>query len=128
MQVGSYRAMARIIGRISAILVLIAFGTWGAWAAPSDDGQTAGSRAWVLFSMRSVVAVTPSDGADLAIVPTRGIIGWITAASTCNIALRGVDNGTTAVTVPVAVGVVMWIEVSRILATGTTCTTVVALY
>jgi hypothetical protein len=97
-------------------------------AAPSDDGQTAGARAWILFSARSVVAVTPADGADLATVPTRGIIGWITAASTCNIALRGVDNGATAVTVPVAVGQIMWIEASRILATGTTCTTVVALY
>jgi hypothetical protein len=99
-----------------------------AFAAPADDGQTAGSRAWVLFQARSVVAVTPTDGADLAIVPTRGIIGWITAASTCNIALRGVDNGATAVTVPVAVGQIMWIEASRILATGTTCTTVLALY
>jgi hypothetical protein len=120
--------MARIIGRISAILVLLAFGAWGAWAAPADDGQTAGARTWVLFAARSVVAVTPADGADLAIVPTRGIIGWITAATTCNIALRGVDNGATAVTVPVAVGQIMWIEASRILATGTTCTTVLALY
>jgi hypothetical protein len=102
----------RLQNLLASLLCLV---TWAAWAAPADDGQTAGARAWVLFQARSAVAVTPSDSTDLSPTPTRGIIGWLTAATTCNIALRGADDGTTATTIPVAVGQIMWIEAKRIL-------------
>jgi hypothetical protein len=100
-----------------------------AFAAPSDDGQTAGSRMWILFQARSVKTVTPADGADISPSPARGFIGQIASPATvCAVAVRGIDDAATATTLLVANGAITWIEISRVLSTGTTCTVVSVVY
>lgn len=101
----------------------------GALAAPADDGQTAGSRSWVLNQGRSFVAVTPSDGADLAVAPTRGILtSGTSAGAACVLVARGADDGTTNITMTIAPGIAHPFQLKRILATSTTCVGIVAIY
>lgn len=112
--------------KISLALVYICLAS-GAQAAPSDDGSTAGARAWTLNQGRSSVAVTPNDGADLAIKPTRALYNG--NAAVCNIAVRMADDGVTATTyLSVQPGAFMPIQVNRVMATNTTCTGIVAIY
>jgi hypothetical protein len=121
--------MGRTISLIS-LLVGLAFG-WPAWAAPADDGQTAGSRAWVLDQARLAVAITPDDSNDLATAPTRYIYtaGVVTTGAPCVLVVRMADGGTTSSTFSfLAAGVLHKLQVKRILATGTTCVGIQALY
>lgn len=111
------------IGIIALCAMLFAL---AAIAAPADDGMNAGSRSWVLNQGRSFVAVTPSDGADLAIAPTRGII--VAGSAACVLAIRGADDGTTTTNVTVAPGVAHPFQIKRVMATNTTCTGIVAIY
>ena len=118
--------------RTAAIMVFLAAFILGAapsLAAPADDGQTAGSRTWTLNQGRSFVTVTPSDSADLAIAPTRGILtsGTSTGAA-CVLVARGADDGTTNITMTIAPGIAHPFQLKRILATSTTCTGIVAIY
>jgi hypothetical protein len=100
---------------------------WSAFAAPADDGQTAGARAWTLNQARSAVTVTPSDAADLTIAPTRALFNG--NAAVCNIAVRMADDGTTATTfVSVQPGQILPFQVKRVMSTNTTCTNILALY
>ena len=100
-----------------------------ALAAPADDGQTAGSRSWVLNQGRSFVAVTPSDSADLAIAPTRGILtSGTSGGAACVLVARGADDGTTNITMTIAPGIAHPFQLKRILATSTTCVGIVAIY
>jgi hypothetical protein len=108
-----------------AALLSLWFGT--VWAAPADDGQTAGSRLWTLNQARSGIAVTASDSTDLTPKPTRAI--FIGGSAACNIAVRMADDGTTAVTLAnVQPGQVLPIQVNRVMSTNTTCTGIVAFY
>ena len=100
---------------------------WAAYAAPADDGQTAGARAWILSQARSGVAVTPSDSTDLSPKPTRYLYNG--NATACNIALRMIDDGANTITlVSVQPGSVLPLEVARVMSTNTTCSTIIALY
>lgn len=98
------------------------------WAAPADDGQSAGTRSWVLTQGRQFVAVTPSDSADLAIAPTRYIVTAGIAGAVCVLAMRGADDGTTTTNVTLAAGILHPIQAKRIMAASTTCTSIVAVY
>jgi hypothetical protein len=115
------------MGRIIWLTSLLAFLSWSAFAAPADDGQTAGTRAWTLNQARLAVAVTPDDANDLATAPTRAV--WNGNAAVCNLAVRMADGGTTAVTfVSVQPGQILPFQVKRIMSTNTTCTNILALY
>jgi hypothetical protein len=72
-------------------------------------------------SARRAVAVTPSDATSFE--PTRGL--YIGAAG--NVAVSMVDGGN-ATFVGVAAGSVLPVQVTKVLATGTTATSVLALY
>ena len=67
-------------------------------------------------------AVTPSDGSDQPQV-CRGI--WVGSAGNLAVTTRG---GNTITLVGVAAGTLLPIRATRILATGTTATNIVALY
>ncbi len=96
-------------------------------AAPVDDGQTAGARTWTLSQARSGVAVTPNDGTDLAIKPTRYLYNG--NATACTIVLRMIDDGANSITlVSVQPGALLPLQVARVLSTSTTCTTILAFY
>ncbi len=111
---------------LAAFLVALANVTL---AAPADDGQTAGARNWILFQGRLAVSVTPDDSNDLATAPTRFIYVSKAASTQCDLAVRFADGGTTAVTIPLLqIGVFHPIEVKRVMAANTTCTTVLAVY
>lgn len=114
------------------LLLALAFALFAASAiaAPSDDGQTAGSRTWVLNQARLFAAVTPSDSADLSTAPTRAIYtSGTSGAAACNLAVRGADNGTTAITfVNIQPGVVYPFQIQRVMASGTTCVNIIAMY
>jgi hypothetical protein len=71
---------------------------------------------------RNAVAVTPNDGTDLTNV-SRGII----AGSTGNISVNMSGSGS-AVVIAVVAGQLYPIAVSRILATGTSATGIVAIW
>jgi hypothetical protein len=88
------------MGRIIWLTSLLAFVGWAAFAAPADDGQTAGSRAWVLDQARLAVAITPDDSNDLATAPTRYIYtaGIVTTGAPCVLVVRMADGGTTSST------------------------------
>jgi hypothetical protein len=75
----------------------------------------------VSLSAYSAQAVTPSDSADIKL--TRGL--YIGGAG--NIAVNMGDGTSVTFTAP-AVGVVHNLQVSRVLATGTTATNIIALY
>lgn len=70
------------------------------------------------------VAVTPSDGTDLTKKPCRGLMA--TGAGTVSVILEG--DVATAVTLSLAVGVVLNVKATRVRSTGTTATGIVALY
>src|SRR5258706_5288099 len=102
-----------------------------ALGAPADDGQIAGARTWILDQPRLGVAITPDDANDLAIAPTRFLYtaGVVTTGAACVIVVRLADGGTTNLTFSFfAPGVLHRMEVKRVLATGTTCTGILALY
>lgn len=69
-------------------------------------------------------AVTPSNTADL---PNPGVSDalWVGGAGT--LAIQGTDGQTVSIAA-VAAGATLPIKVRRVLATGTTATTIVALY
>lgn len=75
-------------------------------------------------SFENAVAVTPSDGADLGFV-TRGVVVGVTG----NVAVNTIGpDGTNPTTIPMVAGVIYWLRASRILATNTTATGIVALW
>lgn len=120
--------MKYFLGILSSWIVAAAV-AFAVWAAPADDGQTAGSRSWILFQGRLGVSVTPDDNFDLATAPTRFIYVSKAASSQCGLAVRFADGGTTAVTLPLMqVGVFHPIQVKRVMSTNTDCTTVIAVY
>lgn len=98
------------------------------WAAPADDGQSAASRSWVLTQGRQFVAITPSDTNDLTIAPTRYINTAGIAGAVCVLAMRGADDGTTTTNVTLSAGFLHPIQAKRIMATNTTCTSIVVVY
>jgi hypothetical protein len=98
-----------------------------ALGAPADDGQSAGSRSWVLNQGRIFVAVTPSDGTDLVLAPTRAVLTAGAAGAACVLTVIGADD-TASVALTIAPGIAHPFQVKRILATGTTCTSIVAIY
>lgn len=69
------------------------------------------------------VAVTPSDSADLSPKPCRGLMA--TGAGAVSVILKG---DVSAVVLSLAVGVVLNVKATRVRATGTTATGIVALY
>ena len=74
-------------------------------------------------SITSAVIVTPSDTADLAAGPTKGI--YVGGAGNVVAILA---DGTTATFIALTVGVVHPISVKRVKATSTTATPILALY
>lgn len=69
------------------------------------------------------VAVTPNDSADLASKPTKGV--YVGVSGDIKITLQG---GSTASFVGLAAGVIHPIAAMRIWATGTTATSILAVY
>lgn len=76
-----------------------------------------------LGSASGAVAVTPSDGADLARGTTKGL--YIGGAGNVVVNL---SNGDTVTLTAIQVGVIHPISVKRVWATGTTATGIVAVY
>lgn len=72
-------------------------------------------------SVASAAAVTPSDSAYIA--TTKGI--YVGGAG--NLAVE-FANGTTATFTAISIGIIHPISVRKVLATGTTATTILALY
>lgn len=78
------------------------------------------------LSYREALAVTPADGADLAVAPTRALFFSATAAQTLRVTTAG---GTTAnFTFGAAGTYVFKLSVNRVHSTGTTVTGILALY
>jgi len=75
-------------------------------------------------SARKAFAVTPSDTVDLAAGPTRGL--YVGAFG--NVTVDMVSGGTGIVFVGVQPGSLLPIQATRVYATGTTATSIVALY
>lgn len=69
------------------------------------------------------VAVTPSDSVDLTTKPCRGLMA--TGAGAVSVILKG---DASAVVLSLAVGVILNVKATRVRATGTTATGIVALY
>ena len=67
--------------------------------------------------------VTPSDSVDLPYI-TRGVYVGVTG----DVSVVAAGNGATVVFAGVAAGTILPIQVSRIRATGTTSTSIIALY
>lgn len=81
--------------------------------------------------MLDAIAVTPNDGADItlpgggATAPTRGLL--IGGAGTLSVVMA--SGNTVQLTIPAtACGIILYIAVTRVRATGTTATGIVALY
>lgn len=68
-------------------------------------------------------SVTPNDGADLAKIPTRGL--WIGGAGNVKVDMA---DGTTVTFVGATAGSILPVQVKRVYATGTTATSITALY
>lgn len=69
------------------------------------------------------VAVTPSDAADLTVVPTRSL--WVGGAGNVNVDMA---DGTTVLFSGVTAGTILPLQVKRVRSTSTTATLIVALY
>lgn len=81
--------------------------------------------------MLDAIAVTPNDGADIvptaggATNPTRGLL--VGATGTLSVVMA--SGNTVSITIPAtACGVILYIAVTRVRATGTTATGIVAFY
>ena len=72
---------------------------------------------------KACAAVTPADGADLSVKPTRGLM--VGADGDVSVIFMG---DTSAVTLTLKAGVVYPFAVNRVRSTGTTATGIKALY
>lgn len=76
-----------------------------------------------LMPFKKGVAVTPNDNTDLSPKPCRGLMARV--AGDVSVIL---DGDTAAVTLSLAVGVVLNVRAKRVRSSGTTATGIVALY
>lgn len=76
-----------------------------------------------ILTAQKAVAVTPSDSVDLAAGPTKGL--YVGGAG--NVAVQ-MQDGSSVTFTALAVGVFHNISVKRVLATGTTAASIIALY
>lgn len=72
---------------------------------------------------QGAVAVTPNDSADLTTVPTKGI--YVGVSGDLKVTL---NDGSTVTFVSLSSGVIHPLAVKRVFATGTTATSVLAVY
>lgn len=71
----------------------------------------------------NAVAVTPSDGSDLAKKPCLGLLANVAG----NVVVR-MKGSSTSVTLSLAAGIILKVRADRVLASGTTATGISALY
>lgn len=86
---------------------------------PTKTGDVNGQNA----PASGAVAVTPADGSDLSLAPTRGL--YIGVSGDVKVDMLGGDTAITFKAAPVGV---LPIRVKRVYSTGTTATNILALY
>ena len=95
------------------------------WLPAAAWGQ-AGPPGEVINQARAARAVTPSDSADLALGPTRGLYNG--GAAACAIAVILADDSSAVTLSNVPAGAFMPIRAKRVMATNTACTGIVGLW
>lgn len=110
---------------IGALLALFGLAGVGLLGWHPAHGQ-AGPPGEVINQGRVLRAVTPSDSVDLTLGATRGIYNGGTLA--CNIALIAQDDTAAVTLAAVPAGAFLPLRAKRVMATNTTCASIVGIW